>query len=392
MQDAAAQLNKQAVFSADEFATRKRGLLEVIRRNNLLAVVITNPVSTYYFTGYQTFATRQFQAYYLTAGGKEAFLAWELEAPGVQLHTFIKDIETYPTGADKFAAADSVLRRLCPTQGAIGIETDSLFFPAKDYLRLQALIAKRYGIFDLARSIKALMVRKSPEEIAIIRKSAALTDLGMDAAVRASVSGATDNDVAARAIDAMVTAGSEYPSGFPIVTTGWRSGVPHTTFRRRQIESGDIVFIELSAAYERYNAPLMRTVFVGKPPDGAVALSEQVADTLECVLTNTRPGTHSRDLAAIAKKGLPLSREDLVFHNVYGYSVGVGFPPTWADDPSLEITEASDFELEVGMTFHSTISPRIFMKYGICLSQTWHVTSTGTEVLTRYPAGPFYSA
>jgi len=66
----------------------------------------------------------------------------------------------------------------------------------------------------------------------------------MQAGLHATRLGASENDVAADIMAAAIRAGSEYLGMDPFVTSGPRGGVPHTTWRRRKIESGDLVALE----------------------------------------------------------------------------------------------------------------------------------------------------
>lgn len=43
---------------------------------------------------------------------------------------------------------------------------------------------------------------------------------------------------------------------------------------------------------------------------------------------------------------------------VYGYSIGLVFPPTWSEDIYF-IREGIELELKPGMTFHSPVTVRI---------------------------------
>ena len=85
---------------------------------------------------------------------------------------------------------------------------------------------------------------KSKLEIEQMEKSAAANDAGMQAGLAATRAGASENDVAAAIMQAAIKAGSEYLGMDPFVTSGPRSGVPHTTWRRRRIEPGDLVALE----------------------------------------------------------------------------------------------------------------------------------------------------
>ncbi len=100
---------------------------------------------------------------------------------------------------------------------------------AGDHERLAAALAG-CRLADGSGLVRAALRVKSSEELACIRSAATMTAAGMQAA-DAAVSGATDNQVAAAASQALIAAGSEFPCLSPVVTTGVRSGVPHTTYR-----------------------------------------------------------------------------------------------------------------------------------------------------------------
>ena len=70
------------------------------------------------------------------------------------------------------------------------------------------------------------------------------------------------------------------------------------------------------------------------------------------------------------------------FMGICGYSVGAGFPPTWADGATF-IAEGNDEVLQPGMTFHLPIMFRVPRKFGVGLSETIAITEDGCEVLTE---------
>jgi Xaa-Pro dipeptidase len=207
----------------------------------------------------------------------------------------------------------------------------------------------------------------------------------MQAAISAVAAGLLDNEVAAAAHQALIAAGSEFPCASPTVTTGPRSGIPHTNHHRTRIASGDAVLIEMGGCYERYSAPLMRTVFVGSPPAGARELADASLAALDAVMATVRPGVNGEEVAEKVSKTLPLDDPSIVFHHTYGYSVGLGFPPTWADDHDLTLISGNRIVLKPGMVFHSTMSLRRKARYGVAVSETLAVTETGCEALTEFP-------
>jgi Xaa-Pro aminopeptidase len=238
---------------------------------------------------------------------------------------------------------------------------------------------------DSSDLMESAMRIKSPEEIAVLRRSAALSSAGMKAAIDQIRVGASDNDVAAAAYKTVVALGGEYFSLQPIVTTGRRSGIPHSTFRRNRLAEGHVVFVEIAASFERYSAPLLRTAILGPPSAEVQRTFDAAMASVSALVANIRPGAIASDVARKAGNALQAIKPDLIWHGFYGYSVGLAFPPMCCDCQSTEITEQSSMELEPGMVFHCSTSLRDLGNYGTTIGESVLVTEDGCEVLTDAP-------
>jgi Xaa-Pro dipeptidase len=352
-------------------------------------LLVTNPVSTNYLSGYVTFGLLAFQCLILPSDGKPTMLTFELELPGVFLSSWIEDGVSYKAGQDPYQATRALLEERGLLKGTVGIERDSLFFPVQAFERyVTAFDGVKLG--DGSGIVKSLMRVKSPAEVEVIRQAGVMTAKGMQAAIDAIEPGVTDNHVAAAAYEALISAGSEFMALDPVVTTGTRSGVPHTTHRRITIKQGDPVWIEVGACFQRYSAPLMRTVFVGKPTDEVQKLADASLAALNAVLTTAKPGMVAEDVAAQVSRVLPLDDPTVVFHHTYGYSIGLGYPPDWSDDVPLRLRKGTKDVLVPGMVFHVTMGLRRDSQYGAVTSETAVITETGMEALTSFPRQYFY--
>jgi Xaa-Pro dipeptidase len=134
----------------------------------------------------------------------------------------------------------------------------------------------------------------------------------------------------------------------------------------------------------------MRTVFVGEVPGDLQKLADASLASLEAVLANLGAGVPAREVAKAGAALLPLDDPTIGFHQTYGYSIGLGLPPTWSDDPSFKINMASDLDLQAGMVLHVTMGLRRIGKYGAVCSETVAITGDGCEVLTSFPRQYFY--
>ena len=286
---------------------------------------------------------------------------------------------TLPTGATLEYIADT-LRDKKLDGAQVGVEKASNGVPAGTYDGLVAALPKATFV-DGSGIVEAVKSVKSPREIEHIRAAAKTTDAGMAAAIDAAREGATDNDVAAAASETIVAAGSEYMCLSPVVTSGRRSGILHSTHKRNRLQNGDVVLLEMGGCIHRYSAPTMRTVFIGEPSAEARRMAEACLTALDNVLSAIRAGVNADDVARAGWEGMNMAGDDFVFHGNFGYAIGAGFPPTWADDTGA-IMSGIDTVLRPGMVFHHPVALRRMGRYGTAFSETTVVTKNGCEVLT----------
>ena len=223
-------------------------------------------------------------------------------------------------------------------------------------------------------------VVKSPAEITHLREAARITTTGMSDAVEAVEPGKTENDIAALAVQVMISEGSEFFSIDPIVNAGHRTGYFHTTFKRHEISAGDAVQLEFGGCFHRYTAPQMRTVITRQPSDLQRRMIDVQLAALETLYGAVRAGRTTMDVASeVASVVNPI--DDEIFRSGhYGYSIGVGFPPTWTDGPAY-ISGDLDLELKSGMVFHTPFSYRVPNEFMIGTSESILVTDNGCEIL-----------
>ena len=115
-------------------------------------------------------------------------------------------------------------------------------------------------------------------------------------------------------------------------------------------------------------------------------IADAVEKTLNLVIENAKAGRTSHEVALAAHQGYAGMEDELWFMGICGYSVGVGFPPTWADGAAF-IAEGNDTVLEAGMTFHLPIMFRVPREFGVGMSETIAITKEGCEVLTEESRG-----
>jgi Xaa-Pro aminopeptidase len=372
---------RRLAFSLEEYARRLTQVQSAMTERGLAALVVHDRAALCYLTSFENCYMTAPYAALVPARAEPVLFASEFEMLNAAATSWCEYRETFRVGDDPLRALAHGIRERGLETASLGVQMNAL--SAQQYAQLRALLPDA-AFQDASTLLPEIMQIKSAEEIAHLREAGRLSTLGMETALHECAAGKTDNDVAAAAYAAMVRGGGEFMCIEPIVTAGNRSGIPHTTFRRTRLAAGDAIFIEVGGCYFRYSAPLMRTAAIAPVADEVRRATGACRASLEALLENMRPGVLAREAAQKARAAwMPLC-DELIWHGIYGYSVGLGFPPDWNDAPLL-ITEKSDYAFEAGMCFHATTSLRRALEFGVACSETVLITQTGHEILTGTP-------
>jgi Xaa-Pro dipeptidase len=336
-----------------------------------------------YLSGYHTLFLNGYASFVLPMTWEPSLIIWENEAANADLTSWVERIAGYRTGGDPIALTADVLAGQGLASATVAVQQATTFLPVRDYLSLVEALPEATFVdgSDLVPPVKLI---KSSREIDYIRRAAQITAKGMAAALEAAKPGVTDNAIAAAAYEALIAGGSEFMAMDPVVSAGVRAGIHHCNHRRSEIHEGDTVLLEMGAAVHRYSGPMMRSLVLGEPPETVKRMAEACKEALNAVIAAMEPGVTFALVAAAGKSGILRAGPEMEFHHTYGYSIGLGFPPTWADCP-VTIREEDATLLEPGMVFHHTMSLRDVGEYGVALSETVAITEDGCEVLTDFP-------
>lgn len=373
-------IKRELFFSQAEYDQRLAKLREGMATAGIDVLCCSSPENLYYFTGYQTFGFTGYQLLVIPASGSPFLILRFLESLLAARYGCVAEVLTWDDTDDPVALTIDALRTRKLLGARIGIEENAYFLQVVTWKKLAAGIPH---LLDGSGLVEAVRATKSPQELAYMKEAARLTDLGMQAAADEIRGGANENDVAAAAFDAMTRAGAEYLARDPIVTSGDRAGIPHTSYMRRKIEPGDTVLLEFSGVFMRYYGPLMRSALVGSDAE-IERLSDICVEALDAAIAAIRPGATSGEVDAAARS--IIEREGLWenYRKRTGYSVGIGFH-NWMEVAIATLKKDDPTPLRPGMCFHLPVALRLYGKAAIGVSETVYVTEQGCEVFGQFP-------
>ncbi|MGN6790444.1 MAG: aminopeptidase P N-terminal domain-containing protein [Rhodanobacteraceae bacterium] len=143
----------------------------------------------------------------------------------------------------------------------------------------------------LGHLLHELRLYKSPAELALMRRAAAIAAEAQRAAVRAACPGAAEYEVEAALLHAMRTHGA-VPSYPPTVAAGRNACVMHYNANRGRLDRGDLLLIDAGAEVECYASDITRTWPIGgRFSREQRALYGVVVDAQQAAIEEVRAGS-----------------------------------------------------------------------------------------------------
>ena len=371
-------LPPEPAFPEEEYRDRLSRIREEMRELGLDVLLVQQPSSVTYVSGFQTFSIFNGETVILPLDEEPSLIVHGPEVGSALLHSWFDRVVAYPpeSGFEGYVAGQ------LSDQGfggaTVGVEMRKPAVTAAAYASLSGELPNA-DLVDASGVLDAVRLIKSAREIEHLQQAARFTDAGMSAAIEAAAEGKRDNDLGAAAYHAMASAGSDYLSHCVVATSGLRSGILHSTYKRNEIRAGDPILLEMGACYHRYTSPLMRAVSIGEPSAEVSRVMNACLKALDNVLSAIRPGITAHEVAEAGWQAIDKAGPGLVSHGNFGYGVGLGFPPTWADW-TAKIELGVRTVLRPGMVFHHPVALRKLGEFGVAVSETSVVTESGARV------------
>jgi len=227
--------------------------------------------------------------------------------------------------------------------------------------------------------VQELRKVKDEKEVKLLRKAAELTSLGMKVAYETVKAGLKEYDAAAEIEYAMRKKGSGGTAFETIVASGACSAFPHGGCSDKVIRNGDLVVVDIGAAYKWYCSDMTRTLAAGKASEKQKRLYEIVKQAQDRAFEALKPGIRAKDVDAAARQTIADAGYGEYFVHGLGHGVGleVHEPPTLSPD-SEDVLAAGNMV---------TVEPGVYLVGygGIRIEDTVLVNEGGGEKLTCGP-------
>lgn len=371
-------------FDAAQYATRQTAAVAALNDAGLDALLMFAPESHYWICGYDTFGFAMFQCLVLTADGQLHLLTRAPDLRQAQHTSTLGDDQIHIwaeyEGANPADDLKALLVHLGVAGGRIGYESQTVGLTDWNGQRLRSALG---GLTEASHLIRELRRIKSPAEITMHRRAAALSDDALDAALETTHAGAFEGDILAAMQGAVFKGGGDYAGNEFILGSGVGALLCRYYSGRRHLDAQDQLTLEWSGAYARYHAAMMRTVVIGTPNETQLKMHAAAREAIEACEEAIRPGAPMGDVFDAHARVFDAHGLNHARLQACGYGMGAVYNPIWVDFPMFY--QGNPLKMQAGQVFflHMILMDSeagLAMTQGHCVL----VTDTGVERLSRH--------
>jgi len=352
---------------------------ELMRANEMGALLIEPGSSLIYFTGVEWWRSERLTAAVLTREGEVAIVTPFFEEPSVRESLGIEaEVLTWNEDENPLAAVAGWLGKRGLAKGRIGVEETVRYF-AVDGLQKAMPDAT---VVNGAPVVRGCRMHKSAAEIALMQIAADITIAAYRHTAPRIEAGMTPADIGAIMKAATTALGGN--SEFELILLGEASAYPHGSGKPQAVRSGEVVLMDCGATVQGYQSDISRTFVYGK----ASARQRQVWDQM-------RKG---QDVAfAAAKLGTPAGVVDdavRAYYQSLGWGPGYKLPGTShrtghgigldGHEP-VNLVHGETTPLAPGMCFSNEPGIYIPGEFGIRLEDCFYMTESGPKWFSEPP-------
>jgi Xaa-Pro aminopeptidase len=359
-------------------ALRRAQLRQALAKEEVDALLISNPINVTYLTGFSGDSSHLVVDPDRTLLVSDSRFTQQIQEECPGLEVYIR-----PTAQTIHQATAAVLTQL--GLRSVGFEAAHLTVAGWELLRELAPSVSWKGTRDLVESQRAV---KDPSEIAQIREAIAIAERAFRA-FQVMLEPADTEKELADALEMYIRRFGGTCSSFPsIVAVGDRAALPHAPPTARTVAGAELLLVDWGASGRFYKSDLTRILVPRKnlpfPEAGPSTAPETklqrvyqvVLQAQEQALRKIRPGVKAEEVDAEARKAIALAG----FGDYFGHGLGHGLGLEVHEAPALRPNSSA--VLQAGMVV--TVEPGIYLPGwgGVRIEDDVLITPDGCEVLT----------
>ncbi len=343
-------------------------LKEKVAQNEFDAILLEDPVSRRYFSGFASTA-----GMLLVLSDKAYFLTdfRYLEAAKQR----IKDCKILEITSDNYYTQQ--IAKIIKEENIKTLAFESQKTTVSKYEMLKENFDCDFvSCDDMLSDLRRI---KSEKELEHVISAQRISEKAFEEILNFIEIGKTEKQIAAYLTYLMLSYGAEAMSFEPIVVSGVNSSKPHGVPSDKKICDGEFITMDFGSVYEGFCSDMTRTVAVG-------SVSEKMEQVYEIVLAAQKRAIKKAVLGAACKDVDYAARKyiaDMGYGKDFGHSTGHGIGAAVHEMPS--VSSVSDDKLQVGDIISA--EPGIYLpsKFGVRIEDMLYIGQNETLNLTNTP-------
>lgn len=347
------------------YQARIQKVLSAMREMGLEQMLVSDPDSIWYLTGYDVFPFERLFAFYLRQDGHHKFFLNKLFP--------IPDSDFEQIWFSDADDAISILAAHVDSQAAMGIDKE---WPARFLLPLMACHPDcRYVLasdcVDNARACKDAVEQER------MRTASRINDIVMERAAAFIREGITEREVADYILAQYALEGCDSAAFQPIVSFGAHAADPHHEPDQTRLRNGDCIVIDTGCRKDRYCSDMTRTFFCKSADPKYTAIHDLVRTANELAEQMIRPGVPLCELDNAARAHIASAGYGAYFTHRLGHFIGQ------TEHEQGSVSAVSTTIAQPGMIF--SIEPGVYLpdEFGVRIEDLVLVTEDGCEILNQ---------
>ena len=349
-----------------DHAKRRKALLAEIASRKMDCLLVTHPANWFYLTGFSgesgALIVARDRTTLVTDGRFTVQAAQETRGVKIELQQ-----------GGLFAAVGSFLK----TRGLTRAGYDANQLTVQQLKNLRKSLGRKWRGVEAAGLVERLRMRKDPQELGVMRKTAILAGGVLEGVLKLIRPGVRETEIAAEIEYQMKRHGASGPSFETIVASGARGALPHARPTAKKLRKNELVVLDLGAILGHYCSDMTRTVHLGRASKRVQAWYRSVQTAQQAAVAAVKAGVTCGEVDAAAREVLKKNGLSRYFVHSTGHGLGLEVH----EDPRIARDQA--IRLEAGNVI--TIEPGIYMEGvgGIRIEDDVVVRQGSAEVLTR---------
>ncbi len=361
-------------------------LVERARNQDLEAIVIMPGPNMVYLTGLDMHLSERSAMLFFPAQGEPFAFCPAFEAERMTQGAGVTRI--FPWGEEEgpIPALKRAISAFGIGHGVLGVEYRYMRVLERELL-VRAIAESPSTMSTSTREIRYedtgsiladLRMTKDSEELALMQQASWFVDVGAKAAHDFIQPGVTERQVA-EYIESEVQKLGARPPFHIAVASGPRSAIPHAETTDREVQEGELVWVDFVYQHQGYTGDITRTFPVGKVSGKSAEIFQVCLAAQEKARLEARPGMTGAQVDAIARSYIAKYGYGEFFTHRTGHGLGLEVH----EEPY--IVGSNHRPLEVGQTF--TIEPGIYIPGmgGVRIEDDVVMEAGGVRTLTTYP-------